>query len=136
MRRYLANRTNVPPHHFSALSELCNWFMLPLEDVGYDIKESMLPDGSFGKTFCAHLRKLGYDTNAFPTYRHAFEDGRVCYPKAYPDELLGVAKGFFFDHWLPQYAPSYYLKRDIKALQFIQDAFIPAISYTSTSLIH
>jgi hypothetical protein len=61
----------------------------------------------------------GIDTDALGTYRHEFEDGRVVYPKLYPNEVLGDFRAHFHQVWLPQKAATYFRERDVTALQYL-----------------
>lgn len=70
--------------------------------------------------FCKFLRDdLHVDTDALPTYRHDFEDGRVVYPKAYPNALLPAFRAHFFEVWLPLKAGAYFAGKDEKALEYL-----------------
>jgi hypothetical protein len=72
LRRYIANQRNVPVGHFSVLA-----LIGPMEAAGYELPEHMWPDISQGRMFCKYLRDAhSIDTDALPTYWHAFEDGR------------------------------------------------------------
>ena len=124
IRRYLANVGNVPKGHFAILPEMCNRLIFPLDKVGYHLSEKILPDISFGRLFCRHLRDVhGVDTNLLPKYLHKYEDGRVVYPKCYPNKLYDVAIGFLDDVWMPEHADRYFKARDEKSLQYLGKAF-------------
>lgn len=120
MKRYMANRAAVPYTHFSMLNEMILALIGPMEDAGYSLPDRLLPDISEGKMFCKWLRDVkGIDTDALGTYRHEFEDGRVVFPKLYPNEVLGDFRAHFHQVWLPQKANKYFAERDITALQYL-----------------
>ncbi len=78
IQRYMANMSEIPRTHFSILNEMVFGLIAPLEKQGYTLPDNMLPDISEGKMFCKWLRDVhGIDTDALPTYRHAYADGRV-----------------------------------------------------------
>ena len=92
----------------------------PMEMMGYTLPEEMLPDISMGRMFCKWLReKHGVDTDALPTYVHAYEDGRRVPAKAYPENLLAAFRRHFREEWFPLHAESYFRKRDATALQYL-----------------
>ncbi|MDX2084680.1 MAG: KilA-N domain-containing protein [Candidatus Melainabacteria bacterium] len=51
IRRYIANRSEVPFTHFSMLNELIFGLIAPLEGEGYTLPGSLMPDISEGKMF-------------------------------------------------------------------------------------
>lgn len=51
IRRYLANRTEIPPTHFSMLNEMIFALIAPLEGDGYTMPDDMVPDISAGRMF-------------------------------------------------------------------------------------
>jgi len=116
----MANRSEIPPTHFSMLNEMLFALIAPLEDAGYTVPETMVPDISAGIMFCKWLRdEKGIDTDTLPTYRHVYEDGRVCYPKLYPNSVLADFRKHFHEVWLPKKARDYFTDRDPKALQYL-----------------
>lgn len=120
IQRYLANRSEIPPTHFSMLNEMIFALIAPLESAGYSIPDDMVPDISAGLMFCKWLRdEKGIDTNTLPTYRHVFEDGRIVYPKLYPNEVLADFRKHFHEVWFPQKAIKYFSDRDPKALKYL-----------------
>jgi len=120
IQRYLANRSEIPPTHFSMLNEMIFALIAPLEDAGYTVPETMVPDISEGKMFCKWLRdEKKIDTDSLPTYEHRYQDGRICYPKLYPNAVLADFRKHFHEVWLPKKAVSYFTEKDKKALQFL-----------------
>ncbi|MFD0916517.1 KilA-N domain-containing protein [Pseudahrensia aquimaris] len=135
LRRYVANQQNLPVGHFSILTELTQALIAPLTQAliapltqaliapmeiwGYTLPESMMPDISDGRMFCAWLRKKGVDTDALPKYTHVFEDGRRVKAKAYPESLLAEWRQHFREVWLPTKAVEYFGSRDRKALEYL-----------------
>ena len=121
LRRYMANRQNVPHTHFSMLNEMTLTLIGPMEDAGYTLPDRLLPDISEGRMFCKWLRdEKGIDTDALPTYKHEFEDGRIVYPKLYPNEVLADFRAHFHRVWLPTKALSYFKERDKSAVQYLE----------------
>ena len=99
IQRYMANRREIPPTHFSMLNEMIFGLIAPLESAGYTIPENILPDISAGRMFCKWLRdEKGMDTDDLPTYRHVFADGRVVEAKLYPNSVLGDFRVYFIIH--------------------------------------
>ncbi|MCJ2080187.1 KilA-N domain-containing protein [Methylobacterium sp. J-090] len=120
LRRYATNHPNVPAAHFSILVEMTQLLIAPMELMGYTLPEKMLPDISQGQFFCRWLREeWGIDTDSLPTYRHDFEDGRIVYPKCYPDEMLAAFRKHFWTVWLPEKSEAYFLGKDAKALEYL-----------------
>lgn len=120
LRRHMANHPNVPAGHFSILVEMTTLLIAPMETMGYSLPERLLPDISQGQIFCRWLREeWGIDTNSLPTYRHDFEDGRVVYPKAYPDDMLAAFRKHFWTVWLPERSQSYFAGKDARALEYL-----------------
>lgn len=120
LKRYTVNMQNVPYGHWSMLQEMMIGLIGPMEARGYVLPENLLPDISEGRMFCKFLRDgLGVDTDSLPTYRHEFEDGRVVYPKAYPNALLPAFRAHFFEVWMPNQSARYFETRDLKALEYL-----------------
>lgn len=121
LRRYMANRSQVPYTHFSMLNEMALVLIGPMEDTGYTLPDNLLPDISEGKMFCKWLRDVkGIDTDALPKYRHEFEDGRIVYPKLYPNEVLADFRNHFHTVWLPQKSVAYFTGKDLKAIPHLE----------------
>lgn len=129
LRRYVANQPNVPRGHFSILNEIIIGLVAPLEIYGYTLPEGLWPDISEGKMFARWLRdEKDIDTNALPTYWHAFEDPKRPFrvrAKAYPNSLLADFRAHFNDVWIPQRAQVYFAERDIKALEYLPRLLAP-----------
>jgi hypothetical protein len=126
LRRYVANRNNVPPGHFSILVELTQSLIAPLEIDGYTLPENLVPDISDALIFCRWLRdEHGIDTKSFPKYPHRYEDGRLVWANAYPDSLLALWRQHFREVWLPNHGVRYFTGRDNVALQYLPK-LIPA----------
>lgn len=121
LRRYMANRQQVPRTHFSMLNEMTLALIGPMEDAGYTLPDRLLPDISEGRMFCKWLRdEKGINTDELPTYRHEFEDGRIVYPKLYPNEVLADFRSHFHEVWLPRKALQYFSERDPKAIPHLE----------------
>jgi hypothetical protein len=128
MQRYMANDNKVPAGHFSVLQETGLGLFGPLHLLGFDVPKGWVPDISVGLKFCAWLRKNhGIDTDELPTYTHDYLDGRpLCYPKAYPDELLAKYRTWFRTVWLPQHGRAYFQGKDPKSLGYLDK--MPALA--------
>jgi hypothetical protein len=120
LRRYVANRNSVPAGHFSILVELTQSLIAPMEIDGYTLPEDLVPDISDALIFCRWLREEhGIDTKSFPKYGHRYEDGRLVWANAYPDELLPLWRRHFREVWLPKHGVRYFTGRDNTALQYL-----------------
>lgn len=119
LRRYMANMSNVPYGYFSMLNEVTLSLIGPLEQLGYTVSSSMIPDISLGKTFSKHLRSLGYPVDDYPKYPHHFEDGRVVDARAYPNELIGELRRYFIEEWMRTKSQKYFADRDPQALPYL-----------------
>jgi hypothetical protein len=123
LRRYVANQQNVPPGHFSVLTEMTLALIAPLEAAGYQLPERLWPDISQGKMFAKYLREeFAVETSELPTYTHNFEDGREVQAKAYPNSYLPTFREHFAEIWLPQRAQDYFRDRDPIALPYLKAA--------------
>lgn len=120
IQRYMANRSEIPVTHFSMLNEMIFALIAPLESSGYTIPEDMIPDISAGRMFCKWLREeKGIDTSTLPVYRHIYENGRIVYPKLYPNEVLSDFRKYFYEVWLLKKSEKYFSDRDPKALEYL-----------------
>lgn len=92
-----------------------------MEALGYRLPEPLWPDISSGRMFAKFLRdEHGVDTDAMPSYLHAFEDRRKpVYGKAYPDRLIHHFRTHFREVWLPTRAADYLAERDPVALSYL-----------------
>jgi len=120
IQRYMINRAEIPPTHFSMLNELTFALVAPLEAEGYVLPEKMVPDISTGRMFSKWLREVKeLDTDTLPSYQHRFADGRVVQARLYPNQLLADFRRYFHLEWLPYHAGEYFSKRDQKAMQHL-----------------
>lgn len=121
LQRYMANRGKVPYTHFSILTELTMVLIAPLEERGYTLPDNMVPDISEGKMFAKWMREnIGVDTDTLPTYKHAYEDGRVVDAKLWPVGFLDMFRKHFHEVWLPTKSVEYFEKRDPKAVPHLK----------------
>ena len=90
VRRYIVNRQKIPNTHFSMLNQMTLQLLAPLEDRGYILPSTMMPDIALGRMFSKWCREEGYDPTTFPTYEHEFVDGRrpIVSARLYPNELM------------------------------------------------
>lgn len=90
IRRYLVNRSKIPPTHFSMLDQMTIKLLGALESKGYIVPDHMMPDIALGKMFSKWLRERGDAPETFPSYEHAFDDGRrkPVQARLYPNELM------------------------------------------------
>jgi hypothetical protein len=121
LRRYMANMHNVPYGYFSMLNEVTLHLIGPLEQLGYTMSSSQLPDISLGRMFSKYLRDNGYPVDEYPKYPHHYEDGRIVSPRAYPNELLAVLRKYFTESWLKENSYNYFAERDPKALPYLNE---------------
>jgi len=121
LQRYLANDAQVPPGYFSVLQETGLNLFGPMHNIGFEIPQNWVPDISIGLKFCEHLREVhNVDTDALPTYRHDYMDGRDWVKaKLYPDEHLASFRRWFREEWLPKYGVSYFKRKDPSSLPFL-----------------
>lgn len=117
LQRHMLNLHKIPSGHFSVLQEMTIALVAPMEAQGYRLPEKMMPDISHGRMLCQHLRdKHGVNTNALPTYKHEFPDGRVVDAKLYPVKYLGDFRVLLSEIWMTQKAAIYFKDRDPMAL--------------------
>lgn len=121
LRRYMANRSEIPYTHFSVFNEVIFGLVAPLEDGGYTLPDAMVPDISQGRMFAKWLREvMNIDTDEMPTYRHTYPDGRaVDGAKMYPISLLAAFREHFNAVWIPTKAKDYFKSRDPNALPYL-----------------
>ncbi|MND36264.1 KilA-N domain protein [compost metagenome] len=120
LRRYMANLNNVPVGHFSMLNEMTTSLIAPLEQMGYVMPDSMVPDISEGKMFSRWLRDNGHNPDGMPSYTHRYEDGRMVSARAYPNRLLPEFRDHFTRIWIPNRSLSYFGERDTKAVHYLE----------------
>lgn len=126
LRRYMANRSEIPYTHFSVLNELVFNLIAPLEQQGYTLPDHMVPDISQGKMFAKWLREVkGVDTDSMPTYEHKYADGRTVDAKMYPASFLEDFRKHFNETWLPKKAEQYFKERDPNALPYLLPLLLP-----------
>ncbi|EHS4941908.1 KilA-N domain-containing protein [Vibrio parahaemolyticus] len=127
LERYMQNRSKVPYTHFSMLNELTLNLIAPLEQAGYTLPDTLVPDISEGRMFCKWLRdNKGIEPNSFPTYKHEYPDGREVDAKLYPIELYEDFRRHFNEVWIPIQAPKYFKQRSPQALSLIQTLMLEA----------
>ncbi|WP_462254191.1 KilA-N domain-containing protein [Ferruginibacter sp.] len=122
IQRYLINRSEIPPTHFSVFNEIVFNLIAPLEDKGYELPDKLVPDISQGRMFAGWVRQAkGLEPNDFPTYTHTYPDGRVIPGvKLYPNSLLAEFREHFHNVWLKERAAAYFKERDQNALGYLQ----------------
>lgn len=132
--RYIRNDSKVPQGCFSILQETGLSLFGPLHYLGFDIPKGWVPDISVGKLYCAWLRdEHNIDTNALPTYKHSYFDGRpIVDAKAYPENLLPDYRNWFRTTWLPVYGVKYFKTKDPSCLLFLDK--LPALAAPKKSL--
>ncbi|ELB2807297.1 hypothetical protein J4H27_01805 [Vibrio alginolyticus] len=127
LERYTKNRAKIPYTHFSMLNEITLNLIAPLEEAGYTLPESLVPDISEGRLFCDWLRKnRGVEPKEFPDYEHEYPDGRVVQARLYPTEYLEDFRRHFHEVWLNEKAAKYFGDRDTVALEFVSNLALPA----------
>lgn len=120
LRRYMANMTNVPVGYFSMLNEMTIALIAPMEQLGYVLPDSMVPDISEGRMFSKWLRDNGHDPDSMPSYSHGYEDGRVVPARAYPNSHLASFRRHFSEVWMGTRAIGYFAGRDPKAVPYLE----------------
>lgn len=121
LQRYLINRSQIPPTHFSIFNEIVYNLIAPLEDYGYKLPDKLVPDISEGRMFAKWVREeKGLEPNDFPTYTHTYPDGRsIPNVKLYPNKLLGDFRDHFHSVWIKEKAATYFADRDKNALPYL-----------------
>jgi hypothetical protein len=122
IQRYLINRTEIPPTHFSIFNEIVFNLIAPMEDLGYELPDKLVPDISQGRMFAKWVREeKGLEPNNFPVYTHTYPDGRVIPGvKLYPNFLLGDFRDHFHNVRLKNRASKYFVERDKNAIPYLQ----------------
>lgn len=127
INRYIKNDASVPPGYFSILQETGLSLFGPLHNLGFEVPKGWVPDISVGRLWCAYLRdSFGVDTDALPTYKHDYLDGRLVDPKLYPDEFLAEYRRWFRAVWLPVNGVKYFKQKDPGSLVFLDR--LPALA--------
>jgi len=124
LRRYMINHSAIPPTHFSIFNEIVYNLIAPLENYGYELPDSLIPDISEGRMFANWVREeKGLEPNNFPTYTHTYPEGRIIpNVKLYPNFLLGDFREHFYNVWMKEKAIRYFEKRDKNAIPFLKKA--------------
>lgn len=129
IRRYLVNRSKIPPTHFSMLDQMTIKLLGALESKGYIIPAKLMPDISLGRMFSKWLRDNGYDPDSFPEYEHVFDDGkRPPVPaRLYPNELM-TKFNLELEEWLISgKALKYFSERDKESIAPLKELYIEFI---------
>ena len=129
IRRYLINRSKIPPTHFSMLDQMTIKLLGALESKGYIIPLKLMPDISLGRMFSKWLRDNGYDPNSFPTYEHVFDDGKrpPVQARLYPNELM-TEFNLKLETWIRcGKALKYFSERDQKSIAPLREIYIELI---------
>jgi hypothetical protein len=97
-----------------------------MEDLGYELPDSLVPDISEGRMFAQWVRhEINLEPNDFPTYKHTYPDGRVIpNVKLYPNFLLGDFRDHFYNVWLKDRAAEYFSKKDKNAIPYLQKMIV------------
>ncbi len=125
IRRYLINRSKIPPTHFSMLDQMVVKFLGALEAQGYIIPAGLMPDIALGRMFSKWLRDNGHDPKSFPTYQHVFDDGkRPPVPaRLYPNELM-TEFNLQLEDWIRNgRSLEYFRTRDQNAIEPLRKVF-------------
>jgi hypothetical protein len=111
LARMVANRARVPRGHFTGLELVADQVVGVMESAGCPLPDDHCPDISWGRTWCDHLRSIGYDVDSLPTYPHYYPGRRTFPAKAYPDALLPEARAWTYEVYLAKYAPAYFKRK-------------------------
>lgn len=124
LQRYMINRSEIPPTHFSIFNEIIFNLIAPLEDYGYQLPDSMIPDISEGRMFADWIRReKKMNPDLFPKYKHTYPDGRSFDARLYPNSLLADFREHFHKIWLTKKSARYFKARDINALPYLRKMF-------------
>lgn len=124
LQRYMINRSEIPPTHFSIFNEIVYNLIAPLEDMGYELPDALVPDISEGKMFADWVRKeKKMNPDTFPKYKHTYPDGRSFPARLYPNSLLADFREHFHNVWLVNKSTGYFKIRDINALPYLRKMF-------------
>jgi hypothetical protein len=124
LQRYMINRSEIPSTHFSIFNEIVYNLIAPLEDHGYELPDSMVPDISEGRMFADWVRReKKLNPDLFPKYKHTYPDGRSFDARLYPNFLLSDFREHFHNVWLTSKSVGYFKIRDINALPYLRKMF-------------
>lgn len=127
LERHMINLHKIPRGYFSALQEMTNFMVGPMEVNGYRLKEHLMPDISQAKMLCKYLREImDIDTKRLPKYTHTFPDGREVEANLYPDAYLATFRKLMAEKWMPVTAPLYFKQRDPEALAALDKVLMVA----------
>jgi hypothetical protein len=127
LERHMINLHKIPRGYFSALQEMTNFMVGPMEVNGYRLREDLMPDISQAKMLCKYLREImDIDTKTLPKYTHTFPDGREVEANLYPDAYLATFRRLMSEKWMPEQAPIYFKKRDPAALAALDKVLMVA----------
>ena len=125
IQRHMLNLNRIPAGYFSVLQEMTFILIAPLDQLGYELPEKMLPDISMGRFLCKHLRdQIGIDTDFLPVYVHRFPDGRNVEAKLYPNEYLAEFRRIIQEEWIVNRAADYFNVRDPQALPYLDKVIL------------
>lgn len=127
LERHMINLHKIPRGYFSALQEMTNFMVGPMEVNGYRLPEKLMPDISQAKMLCKYLREsCDIDTNKLFKYTHTFPDGREVEANLYPDAFLATFRKLMAEKWMPINAPKYFKERDPTALPALDKVLLVA----------
>jgi hypothetical protein len=127
LERHMINLHKIPRGYFSALQEMTNFMVGPMEVNGYRLREDLMPDISQAKMLCKYLREImEIDTKTLPKYTHKFPDGREVEANLYPDIYLATFRRLMSEKWMPEHAPIYFKQRDPAALAALDKVLMVA----------
>lgn len=124
LQRYMINRSEIPPTHFSVFNEIVYNLIAPMEDLGYELPDAMVPDISEGRMFADWVRmEKKMNPDEFPKYKHTYPDGRSFPARLYPNSLLADFREHFHNVWLVKKSAGYFKIRDVNALPYLRRMF-------------
>lgn len=127
LERHMINLHKIPRGYFSALQEMTNFMVGPMEVNGYRLPEKLMPDISQAKMLCKYLREsCDIDTTKLFKYTHTFPDGREVEANLYPDAFLATFRKLMAEKWMPIDGPKYFKKRDPSALPALDKVLMVA----------
>ncbi len=127
LERHMINLHKIPRGYFSALQEMTNFMVGPMEVNGYRLKKELMPDISQAMMLCKYLREImDVDTKKLPKYTHTFPDGREVEANLYPDAYLAVFRKLMAEKWMPVNAIKYFKEKDPTALAALDKVLMVA----------